>query len=188
MSTTPTEIIEAIRKECAGSIVWRVADPDGAYCIEFDRHSSISPERDCREWFAGQQRKFHGWAEENQYQVIEARWFSTAEQLAKHAAAALSEALAQLEAERARNAATWLPMGTAPKDGTEVLLDLPLDKSRARRAVIGHYMKGGHCIEDHPAIDRGWYFWTGRMFDKAPDPAGWMRLPPPLAIIPGALP
>lgn len=106
------DLAAAIQAECTGSRVWRVADPEGAYCIEFDRHNSINPERDCRDWFAEQKRKFPGWAEENQYQVIEARWFSAAEQLARLAAdeitrlsAALSEALAQLEAERARGAA-----------------------------------------------------------------------------------
>lgn len=116
MSTTPTEIIEAIRRECTGSVVWRVADPDGAYCIEFDRHSSVNPERDCRDWFADQQRRFPEWVEENGYQVVEARWLSTPEQLACHAAdeiarlsAALDAALVQLEAERARNAALVPP-------------------------------------------------------------------------------
>jgi len=44
--------------------------------------------------------------------------------------------------------------------------------------LVGHYMPGGHCIEDHPAIDRGWYFWNGRMFDLASVPTHWMPLPP----------
>jgi hypothetical protein len=38
-------------------------------------------------------------------------------------------------------------------------------------------MPGGYCIEDHPAIDTGWYFWTGGMFDRAEKPTHWMQLP-----------
>jgi hypothetical protein len=38
-------------------------------------------------------------------------------------------------------------------------------------------MRGGHCIEDHPAIDAGWYFWTGHLFDREAKPIAWMPLP-----------
>jgi NTP pyrophosphatase (non-canonical NTP hydrolase) len=69
------------------------------------------------------------------------------------------------------------PMDNAPTDGTEVLL---LVESRAGipgKYLVGHYMPGGHCIEDHPAIDEGWYFWNGCMFDMASKPIGWRELP-----------
>lgn len=73
----------------------------------------------------------------------------------------------------------WQPIETAPKDGTEVLL---LVKRRAGipwRQLVGHFMEGGHCIEDHPPIDEGWYFWTGLSFDKPSEPTHWMPLPEP---------
>jgi hypothetical protein len=71
----------------------------------------------------------------------------------------------------------WQSMETAPKDGTEVLLRVKLRAGMPGRCLVGHYMEGGHCIEDHPPIDRGWYFWNGSMFDRAAEPVEWMALP-----------
>jgi hypothetical protein len=71
----------------------------------------------------------------------------------------------------------WETMDTAPKDGREVIL---LVKQRAgipHRCLVGHYMPGGHCIEDHPPIAAGWYFWNGCSFDYAAKPLLWMPLP-----------
>jgi hypothetical protein len=67
-----------------------------------------------------------------------------------------------------------------PKDGSEVIL-------RVRRAgiegsVVAHWMPGGHCIQDHPPIDEGWYWWNKSYFDISPNPTHWMRLPEPPAI------
>lgn len=70
----------------------------------------------------------------------------------------------------------WRPIATAPLDGTEVLL-YTRNRAGIPGAVVGHFMAGGYCIEDHPAIDRGWYFWTGNMFDIAHPPTHWMPLP-----------
>jgi hypothetical protein len=72
---------------------------------------------------------------------------------------------------------TLHPMDTAPKNGTEILLKV---KSRAGipgKFLVGHYMPGGHCIEDHPPISAGWYFWNGCAFDYAAEPIGWAPLP-----------
>ena len=71
----------------------------------------------------------------------------------------------------------WQPMKTAPRDGTEVLLVVERRAGMPGMCLVGHWMPGGHCIEDHPPIDEGWYFWTGRMFDKASKPIFWMPLP-----------
>jgi hypothetical protein len=71
----------------------------------------------------------------------------------------------------------WQPMTTAPKDGTEVLLKVERRAGIPHKLLVGHYMPGGHCIEDHPAIADGWYFWNGSMFDKAAKPLEWMPLP-----------
>lgn len=69
------------------------------------------------------------------------------------------------------------PMETAPKDGREVVLKVKLRAGTPGKYLVGHYMGGGHCIEDHPPIDAGWYFWNGRMFDRAAEPVGWMPIP-----------
>lgn len=71
----------------------------------------------------------------------------------------------------------WQPMETAPRDGTEVLLQVEYRSGIPGKCLVGHYMPGGHCIEDHPAIDSGWYFWNGCMFDRASKPMRWMPLP-----------
>ena len=71
----------------------------------------------------------------------------------------------------------WQPMQTAPKDGSEVLLAVEQRAGMPGRYLVGHWMPGGHCIEDHPPIDRGWYFWNGSMFDEASKPTHWMPLP-----------
>lgn len=69
------------------------------------------------------------------------------------------------------------PMDTAPKDGSEVVLQVKLRAGISGKYLVGHYMPGGHCIEDHPAIEGGWYFWNGCMFDRAAEPVGWMPIP-----------
>lgn len=69
------------------------------------------------------------------------------------------------------------PMETAPKDGREVVLQVKLRAGISGKYLVGHYMGGGHCIEDHPPIDAGWYFWNGCMFDRAAEPVGWMPIP-----------
>lgn len=69
------------------------------------------------------------------------------------------------------------PMKTAPRDGSEVLLQVELRAGIPGKFLVGHWMPGGHCIEDHPAIDEGWYFWNGCQFDKAAKPIGRQPLP-----------
>jgi len=75
-------------------------------------------------------------------------------------------------------ASPWRTMDSAPRDGREVLLRVELRAGMPGCQLVGHFMQGGHCIEDHPPIDRGWYFWNGCMFDKAAKPTHWMPLPP----------
>jgi hypothetical protein len=71
----------------------------------------------------------------------------------------------------------WQPMETAPKDGTEVLLRVEYRAGIPGKCLVGHYMGGGHCIEDHPPIDSGWYFWNGCRFDNRAKPIEWMPIP-----------
>jgi hypothetical protein len=75
------------------------------------------------------------------------------------------------------NDSLGFPMDIAPKDGTEILLQVKLRAGISNRFLVGHYMPGGYCIEDHPAIDAGWYFWNGCMFDRAAEPIRWWHLP-----------
>lgn len=72
---------------------------------------------------------------------------------------------------------TLLPMDSAPLDGTEVVLRVKTRAGCRGKYLVGHYMPGGHCIDDHPPIASGWYFWNGREFDYAAEPEGWMSLP-----------
>lgn len=71
----------------------------------------------------------------------------------------------------------WEPIETAPKDGREVLLAVKVRAGIPNRCLVGHHMAGGHCIDDHPPIGAGWYFWNGCMFDRAAEPTHWMPLP-----------
>ena len=77
----------------------------------------------------------------------------------------------------------WLPIETIPKDGHgdpkpgEFLLLVERRAGVSGKCLVGHWMPGGLCIEDHPPIARGWYFWNGSMFDKASEPTHWMPLP-----------
>jgi hypothetical protein len=89
----------------------------------------------------------------------------------------LEQASSKYATDIARNGLKWKPISTAPKNGVELLLTV---KSRAgipRGILVGHYMAGGHCVEDHPPIAEGWYFWNGCMFDKAAEPVAWMPVP-----------
>ncbi len=71
----------------------------------------------------------------------------------------------------------WQPMETVPKDGTEVILLVERRAGIPFQMLVGHYMPGGHCIDDHPPIDEGWYTWNGCMFTTASRPLWWMELP-----------
>ena len=86
--------------------------------------------------------------------------------------------LPKLRAEGVQAGVDWRPMDIAPLDGREVLLQVERRAGIPGRCLVGHYMPGGHCIEDHPPIAQGWYFWDGREFDLASKPTGWLPLPP----------
>lgn len=76
-----------------------------------------------------------------------------------------------------REALRWRSMDSAPKNGTEILLRVKYRAGIPGKCLVGHWMRGGHCIEDHPPIEPGWYFWTGCAFDAASEPIAWMPLP-----------
>lgn len=68
-------------------------------------------------------------------------------------------------------------MESVPRDGTEVLLQVEKRAGVPGKFLVGHYQPGGFCIEDHPPIEEGWYFWNGCAFDVAAKPVGWLPLP-----------
>lgn len=85
---------------------------------------------------------------------------------------------ALVSARKAKNETLGLQkMETAPRDGREVLLKVAYRAGIPGKYLVGHYMPGGHCIEDHPPISAGWYFWNGCEFDRAAEPIAWMELP-----------
>ena len=71
----------------------------------------------------------------------------------------------------------WRDIESAPHDGTEVVLRVRLRAGVPGRCLVGHWMPGGHCIDDQPPIEAGWYFWNGTMFDLAAQPLEWAPLP-----------
>ena len=77
-------------------------------------------------------------------------------------------------------AITWrTDFDQCPRDGTEVLLIVEQRAGIPGKALVGHWVSGGYCIEDHPAIEAGWYFWNGTMFDLASKPTHWAEFIPP---------
>lgn len=88
-----------------------------------------------------------------------------------------SDALVGNESRAEEVESPWEKMDSAPKDGTEVVLIVKKRAGIPHCQVVGHYMPGGHCIQDHPPISEGWYFWNGCGFDYAAKPLLWMPLP-----------
>jgi hypothetical protein len=75
----------------------------------------------------------------------------------------------------------WLPIDTAPKDGTEVILHFP----KYKRPQLGRYTI--RETYEHGKLDdryEGWSgSWTAYDMGKGPEPTHWMPLPakPPAA-------
>lgn len=65
---------------------------------------------------------------------------------------------------------SWQPMSTAPRDGT--MLDLRFVHGRS---VVGHWLPGGHCIEDHQPVAAGWYYWERTYWNSVAEEylTGW---------------
>ena len=69
----------------------------------------------------------------------------------------------------------WQPIDTVPRSG-EVLLRV--QRAGCMGRMVAHWLPGGHCIEDHPPVDAGWYFWSGYNFRPLSDqPTHWASLP-----------
>jgi hypothetical protein len=95
--------------------------------------------------------------------------------------------------------AGWMPIETAPRDGTDVLLYAPAGewegKPTEARTTVGHWTTddecrrqigdcGGECrCPEYDEIDPYWLSWDGGFLPELP-PTHWMPLPP----APGAAP
>ena len=86
----------------------------------------------------------------------------------------------------------WLPIETAPKDGTQILLGFAGDgEERASAVAQGHWQKGWGDAPDDMGFDDGFVafdfetFRPGRSFGaesyrhSGSQPTHWMHLPPP---------
>lgn len=105
------------------------------------------------------------------------RTFNPNEELFENVVVFKEESVIFDEGKKPLDAVNWQTMDTAPKTGVEINIIVKRRAGMPHRIVVGHYMPGGHCIEDHPHIDEGWYFWNGRMFDRAAEPLLWCHLP-----------
>jgi hypothetical protein len=85
----------------------------------------------------------------------------------------------------AKGSARWQPIGTAPKDGTEILLAAP------GRVTYGHWLKpsdvprivyqeGFAPEQEWEDFEPHWMSWDGGFTEENP-PSHWMPLPPPPA-------
>lgn len=100
-------------------------------------------------------------------------WYSanlTAEQVLR-----LADELIALAGGRAgdSSATGWQPIGTAPVDGTEVLVCRAYENKRAEYSVAHNYADGSGWR------DMGDMGWAGMVADEQNQPTHWMPLPPP---------
>ena len=84
------KLVNRLRAYSPGETVWRVADKDThAYCIEFTRYDSASPEHECRKWYEQSLKRYP--EQYANYAVESALVFSQNEQLCLEAADAIEK-------------------------------------------------------------------------------------------------
>ena len=115
-------------------------------------------------------------SDEEMGEIINANWGVGVSQMAR----AIEQAV------MAKRVPQWLPIETAPKDGTEILL------SNGETVAQGNWLHAEPYIREYRDIDGryvdqdefdgydGWIDQTGGM---QPDPTHWMPLPPPPGIV-----
>lgn len=109
--------------------------------------------------------------------VVDGDWTRALRRRAEHEAQCNMRPTDLLLTEGAEREIAWQPIETAPKHG-EVLVWV--QRAGLKGILVAHQMAAGFSIEDHPAIDGGWYFWTGYQFALLKDkPTHWKPLPEP---------
>jgi len=117
-ATQKSDAVEAIRALCTGSIEWRVASDDGAYCMSFSRDDSHNPEQEANEWLATHLCKYP-----ERFMAYKVRRVVVQSQLQEEALALitrLSEAQSALQAREAEIAALKLQLAAAPLYSTRL--------------------------------------------------------------------
>lgn len=73
----------------------------------------------------------------------------------------------------------WMPIETAPKDGTHILLYGPREWDEMGRIDIGPIV--GSWYQDPLGIEKydGWFTVTSNPYSDRVQPTHWMPLPPP---------
>ena len=103
MSSEALRLADELEYLAHGRTEWRVQDPiSKAYCISFDRASSLNPERDAREWLSSHVSN-HPNSPKARYEVAQSLCFTYLEESARQAASLLrtqAARIASLEAER----------------------------------------------------------------------------------------
>lgn len=97
----PDELVrlaEELEAAAPGREVWRVALPDGAYCLEFDHSDSVNPRRECEEWMAQRAE----YCAERGYSVQRARSYTQSERACREVADRLRQIAACAGAEPAQ--------------------------------------------------------------------------------------
>lgn len=131
--------------------------------------------------------------------VEEGRYYDNEEAGQRDAIAAWNRRAAPSPAAAAPSAAQWLPIETAPKDGTDILLYAPAGEWEGKptdaRTTVGHWTTeeecrrqvgdcGGECrCPEYDHDDPYWLSWDGGFLPELP-PTHWMPLP----AAPGAQP
>lgn len=96
----------------------------------------------------------------------------TLEYMQKLRAIALATPAKQETAIGVGSTSPWKSCDSPPNNPRDVRL-----VTHAGQYMEAHYLTGGHCIEDHPPVEAGWYHWTGTYYDQVPNPAKWMDIP-----------
>jgi len=103
MSSEALRLAGELHSHVHGRTEWRVQDPvSKAYCISFDRASSLNPERDAREWLSSHVSN-HPNSPKAKYEVAQVHCFTELEESALKAIVILSTqaaSIASLESER----------------------------------------------------------------------------------------
>jgi len=141
MSSEALRLADELEYLAHGRTEWRVQDPiSKAYCISFDRASSLNPERDAREWLSSHVSN-HPNSPKARYEVAQSLCFTYLEESARQAASLLrtqAARIASLEAERDQLSAEVNEQARLNGMGAERELALMAERDQLRAEVQHH--------------------------------------------------